>query len=120
MCYILPLDTTDPFMLPEMRVDTGAIKHVLRGADVMCPGLTSAGGRMTRLPANVVVVCNQLPTSPTIITITFLLPSTLAFAGGGVPDVPLMDENKREKDEDERKILHKNSSNNGTFLRLPG
>ena len=43
-------------MLPEMRVDAGAIKFVLRGADIMCPGLTSAGGRMTRLPVNTVCV----------------------------------------------------------------
>eukprot|EP00746_Dinoflagellata_sp_MGD_P091552 gnl/MRDRNA2_/MRDRNA2_36278_c0_seq1.p1 gnl/MRDRNA2_/MRDRNA2_36278_c0~~gnl/MRDRNA2_/MRDRNA2_36278_c0_seq1.p1 ORF type:complete len:229 (+),score=42.07 gnl/MRDRNA2_/MRDRNA2_36278_c0_seq1:192-878(+) len=33
-----------PFMMPKVQVDKGAIKFVLRGADVMCPGLTSAGG----------------------------------------------------------------------------
>jgi PUA domain protein len=31
-------------MMPKMQVDTGAIKFVLRGANVMAPGLTSAGG----------------------------------------------------------------------------
>lgn len=35
-----------PFMLPTVQVDRGAIRHVLRGADIMCPGLTSAGGSM--------------------------------------------------------------------------
>jgi PUA domain protein len=30
-------------MMPRVTVDKGAIKFVLKGADVMCPGLTSAG-----------------------------------------------------------------------------
>lgn len=30
-------------MMPRVTVDRGAIKFVLRGADVMCPGLTSPG-----------------------------------------------------------------------------
>mmetsp|Transcript_26646 Transcript_26646/g.41702 ORF Transcript_26646/g.41702 Transcript_26646/m.41702 type:complete len:118 (+) Transcript_26646:717-1070(+) len=29
-----------PFILPTMRVDAGAIKFVLSGANIMCPGLT--------------------------------------------------------------------------------
>lgn len=33
-----------PSMMPKMQVDQGAIKFVLRGANVMAPGLTSAGG----------------------------------------------------------------------------
>lgn len=33
-----------PSMMPKMQVDKGAIKFVLRGANVMAPGLTSAGG----------------------------------------------------------------------------
>ena len=32
-----------PQMMPAVRVDKGAIKFVLKGADIMCPGLTSAG-----------------------------------------------------------------------------
>jgi predicted RNA-binding protein (TIGR00451 family) len=28
-------------MLPSVKVDTGAIKHIINGADVMAPGLTS-------------------------------------------------------------------------------
>ncbi|CAE8603081.1 unnamed protein product, partial [Polarella glacialis] len=35
-----------PSCMPMMRVDKGAIKFLLRGATMMCPGLTSAGGRM--------------------------------------------------------------------------
>lgn len=31
-----------PFLLPVVRVDRGAIKHVMNGADVMVPGLKSA------------------------------------------------------------------------------
>lgn len=30
-----------PFLLPVLRVDRGAIKHVINGADVMVPGLRS-------------------------------------------------------------------------------
>jgi malignant T-cell-amplified sequence len=30
-----------PFLLPVLRVDRGAIKHVMNGADVMVPGLRS-------------------------------------------------------------------------------
>lgn len=29
-----------PFIMPTMRVDAGAIKFVLSGANIMCPGLT--------------------------------------------------------------------------------
>eukprot|EP00913_Durusdinium_trenchii_P016670 g15669.t1 len=35
-----------PSMMPKMQVDKGAIKFVLRGASIMCPGLTSKGGEM--------------------------------------------------------------------------
>ena len=30
-------------MLPIMQVDKGAIKHVFGGANIMVPGITSAG-----------------------------------------------------------------------------
>jgi PUA domain protein len=33
-------------MLPIVQVDRGAIKFILGGANIMCPGLTSAGGKM--------------------------------------------------------------------------
>lgn len=36
-----------PDMMPKIQVDKGAIKFILSGADIMCPGLTSAGGRIS-------------------------------------------------------------------------
>ena len=38
-----------------MQVDKGAIRFVLSGANIMCPGLTSAGARMTNLDKDRVV-----------------------------------------------------------------
>ena len=35
-----------PFIMTRMQVDRGAIKLVLGGAHIMCPGLTSKGGSM--------------------------------------------------------------------------
>jgi len=35
-----------PMLLPPIQVDRGAIKFLLSGANVMAPGLTSAGGRL--------------------------------------------------------------------------
>ncbi|KAF7238495.1 hypothetical protein EG68_11290, partial [Paragonimus skrjabini miyazakii] len=45
----------DPFILPHLQVDRGAIKHVLNGSNIMCPGLTSPGARMTQAPEGSVV-----------------------------------------------------------------
>jgi predicted RNA-binding protein (TIGR00451 family) len=39
-----PCPFADPFLMPRVTVDKGAIKFVLKGADVMCPGLTNPGG----------------------------------------------------------------------------
>ena len=39
-----------PGMMPQVQVDKGAIRHILRGSDVMCPGLTSAGGKLPEEP----------------------------------------------------------------------
>lgn len=36
----------DPFLLPQTTVDRGAIRFLLGGAHMMCPGFTSAGGRL--------------------------------------------------------------------------
>lgn len=45
-----------PGILPQVQVDRGAIKFILSGANIMCPGLTSAGARMeTQLPAGTIV-----------------------------------------------------------------
>lgn len=35
---------TDPNIMKKLQVDRGAIKFVLAGANIMCPGLTSPGG----------------------------------------------------------------------------
>lgn len=34
----------DPFVLPKVGIDRGAIRFLLAGAPMMCPGLTSKGG----------------------------------------------------------------------------
>ena len=39
-----------------MQVDKGAIKFVLSGANIMCPGLTSPGAKMEDVPEGTVVV----------------------------------------------------------------
>ncbi|KAK6047671.1 hypothetical protein COOONC_14824 [Cooperia oncophora] len=45
-----------PFIMPHQQVDKGAIKFVLNGSSIMCPGLTSPGAKMTPgVPANTVV-----------------------------------------------------------------
>ncbi|CAO3598144.1 unnamed protein product [Absidia cylindrospora] len=45
-----------PDILPRIQVDRGAIKFVLSGANIMCPGLTSKGARMENsLPEGAVV-----------------------------------------------------------------
>lgn len=35
---------SDPFLLPKIGIDRGAIRFLLAGANMMCPGMTSAGG----------------------------------------------------------------------------
>lgn len=45
----------DPFFLPVEQVDKGAIRFVLSGANIMCPGLTSPGAKMTPVERNTVV-----------------------------------------------------------------
>jgi predicted RNA-binding protein (TIGR00451 family) len=42
-CPTLRLVHKYPEIMKKLRVDTGAIKFVLAGADIMCPGLTSPG-----------------------------------------------------------------------------
>ncbi|XP_034250456.1 malignant T-cell-amplified sequence 1 homolog isoform X2 [Thrips palmi] len=44
-----------PFFLPLEQVDKGAIRFVLSGANIMCPGLTSPGAKMTAVPKGTVV-----------------------------------------------------------------
>lgn len=47
---------SDPFFLPMQQVDKGAIRFVLSGANIMCPGLTSKGARMMAVEKGKVVV----------------------------------------------------------------
>ena len=35
-----------PFLLPKIQCDAGACKFVISGANVMCPGITSKGGKI--------------------------------------------------------------------------
>ncbi|KAF8968379.1 hypothetical protein BDZ97DRAFT_1916215 [Flammula alnicola] len=35
-----------PYVLPKVQVDRGAIRFLLAGAHMMCPGFTSPGGRL--------------------------------------------------------------------------
>ncbi|KAI5640268.1 PUA domain-containing protein [Phthorimaea operculella] len=44
-----------PFFLPMQQVDKGAIRFVLSGANIMCPGLTSPGARMSAVDKGQVV-----------------------------------------------------------------
>lgn len=41
-----------PYAFPRVRTDRGAIKFVVGGANVMCPGLTSPGAQMPDGPLN--------------------------------------------------------------------
>uniref|UniRef100_A0A3B1JAU8 Malignant T-cell-amplified sequence n=1 Tax=Astyanax mexicanus TaxID=7994 RepID=A0A3B1JAU8_ASTMX len=45
-----------PFILPHQQVDKGAIKFVLSGANIMCPGLTSPGAKLYPAEVDTVVV----------------------------------------------------------------
>lgn len=53
---MIELFVSDPFILPWMQVDSGAVKYILSGANVMCPGLTSRGGAISQLEPNSPVV----------------------------------------------------------------
>ena len=43
---ILYFGFADPNIMKKLQVDRGAIKFVLAGANIMCPGLTSPGGAL--------------------------------------------------------------------------
>ena len=47
---VAAVSAVDPFLLPMLQVDKGAIRFVLSGANIMCPGLTSSGAKMTSVP----------------------------------------------------------------------
>lgn len=44
-----------PVFLPMQQVDKGAIRFVLSGANIMCPGLTSPGAFMNPVEKGAVV-----------------------------------------------------------------
>lgn len=44
-----------PVFLPKQQVDKGAIRFVLSGANIMCPGLTSPGAFMNPVEKGAVV-----------------------------------------------------------------
>jgi len=41
--------------MPHMQVDRGAVKFVLSGSQIMCPGLTSPGGKMDEVEESTLV-----------------------------------------------------------------
>ncbi|CAA3008637.1 malignant T-cell-amplified sequence 1 homolog [Olea europaea subsp. europaea] len=43
---VMPCLFADPNVMKKLQVDRGAIKFVISGANIMCPGLTSAGGAL--------------------------------------------------------------------------
>ena len=43
-------------LLTHEQVDKGAIRFILSGANIMCPGLTSPGAKMTPVEKDSVVV----------------------------------------------------------------
>ena len=44
-----------PFLLKPQQVDKGAIRFILSGANIMCPGLTSPGANMIEAEADEIV-----------------------------------------------------------------
>jgi len=45
-----------PDAFPRLQVDRGAVRFILSGANIMCPGLTSKGARMDEdLPVDTIV-----------------------------------------------------------------
>lgn len=45
-----------PDMMPHQQVDRGAVKFVLSGADIMCKGVTSEGGKLNEEVASGAIV----------------------------------------------------------------
>ncbi|URE31023.1 60S ribosomal protein L18 [Musa troglodytarum] len=62
--FALQLSVSDPDIMKKFQVDRGAIKFVLSGANIMCPGLTSPGGALDEevLEETPVVWTNNLST----------------------------------------------------------
>jgi predicted ribosome-associated RNA-binding protein Tma20 len=59
---------SDPNIMKKFQVDRGAIKFVLSGANIMCPGLTSPGGALDEeVLENKPVVTSLVPSKYCII-----------------------------------------------------
>ena len=59
LCYFTLLCViaySDPFLLPHQQVDKGAIKFILSGANIMCPGLTSPGANLIDAEKDTIIV----------------------------------------------------------------
>lgn len=64
-CFIQPKDNPIlphikllhkyPMLLPSCQVDKGGIKHVISGANIMIPGMTSSGGKLPEGTKNTIV-----------------------------------------------------------------
>lgn len=63
-----------PHIMKTVRADKGAIPFVLSGANVMCPGLTSAGGDMPE----------ELEAGTPVVRVVFLVILSLEKGGDGV------------------------------------
>lgn len=72
--------------MPMVRVDKGGIKFILKGADVFCTGLTSAGGLLPEdLPAeSPVQICAEGKTLPLAIGVMKLSVQDIKSINSGV------------------------------------
>lgn len=61
------------------QVDKGAIRFVLSGANIMCPGLTSPGAQMTEVPKDTIVVSKVLWVYLLTMHLIFVLLKTFLF-----------------------------------------
>ncbi|VVC88894.1 unnamed protein product [Leptidea sinapis] len=74
-----------PFFIPMQQVDKGAIRFVLSGANIMCPGLTSPGAKMTPIEkGSVVAVMAEGKEHALAIGITSLSTDDIAKVNKGV------------------------------------
>ncbi|KDN40087.1 hypothetical protein K437DRAFT_192045 [Tilletiaria anomala UBC 951] len=78
-----------PFIMPSVQVDRGAIRFVLSGANIMSPGLTSAGGRLPEadkaLPANApVAIFAQGKEHPVAVGLLKMSTEDIRQAGKGI------------------------------------
>uniref|UniRef100_A0A5F8GLN0 MCTS1 re-initiation and release factor n=1 Tax=Monodelphis domestica TaxID=13616 RepID=A0A5F8GLN0_MONDO len=62
-----------PFILPHQQVDKGAIKYVLSGANIMCPGLTSPGAKLSPAEADTIVVSFRCSSGPKVLSGSLLV-----------------------------------------------